>query len=427
MEPLDQLRTQRGEIPPKKVILKNGKSQVSFTPFDLREDKASRARWIEKSAKVRLEDLASVRKGGLLGIAQLTGPLFGASLEEPVADWASAVAAAFVATRIQEVVNGKPLALLRSRKKGGMRDDESEAESVSVEKSIIRIGHSQECSIYTLSFQFPTEDGPYLNSLPALPWFQRYVREGAYEYAIVTEEPGISEDVKRVITVTLFSFKREISLADFLVVAEAACGVVMHPDWLPENVFVPEKSELSRTGKGVVSKKEVNLAEQDIPALGRLVQVIASLHLQGVRIDVFRSLEDDDFLSFDTKLAQLWYRFAKNLDRVKIGYCQQCGRPFSLAGHRGIPRRFCSEVCKTQAKNNRSKETRDNVRKSFLEGKSVEETARKAYPSLSAHLGEARVRRELQSWVELKHLAKEAKRSGNRPFLERLKSEGLDF
>ena len=427
MKPLDQLRTQRGEIPSKKVALEEDGSRLYYKPYDPREDEAARARWMEESTKVRLEDLASVRKGGLLDIARSTGPLFGASLEEPTADWASAVAAAFGAVRVQEVVNGKPLSLLRSRKEGGMRDDDSEAESVSVEKSTFRIGHSQECNIYALSFQFPTEDGPYLKSLPTLPWFQRYVREGAYEYSIVTEERELSGQSKRAITAMLLSFKREISAVDFSVVLESTCGIVMQPDWLPESAFAPEKSELSRTGQDVIVKGEADLTEQDVPALGRLVQVVASLHLQGVRIDVFRSLEDDDFLSFDTKLAQLWYQFAKNLDRVKIGYCQQCGKPFSLVGHRGIPRLFCSEACKTQAKNNRAKKARDNARKSFLEGRPVAEIARETYPNLSSHLGEARVRRELQSWVELKHLAKEAKRDDNGPFLERLKSEGLDF
>ena len=128
-----------------------------------------------------------------------------------------------------------------------------------------------------------------------------------------------------------------------------------------------------------------------------------SAHLDGVHVDAFADYEATGNLSFESFLAWLWYDFSKHLSRVSIGYCEQCGKPFSLVGYRGAERRYCSRQCKTDAKNARSKADREASRRMFLQGTSVAEIARELYPTVGADSAAARVRADLSKWVELKH------------------------
>ena len=111
---------------------------------------------------------------------------------------------------------------------------------------------------------------------------------------------------------------------------------------------------------------------------------------------------------------------------MKIGLCEVCGKGFSLTGHRGIKRRFCSEECKTKAKNRRRKEATVRVREMFAEGMSVAQIAAEMYPKDAAVTGEQKVQALLGQWVELKHrLAAEAAAGENRPLALRCAEEGV--
>ncbi len=70
---------------------------------------------------------------------------------------------------------------------------------------------------------------------------------------------------------------------------------------------------------------------------------------------------------FPNYLSYLWYRFACDLDQVKIERCEVCGRGFSLVKARGKQRKYCSEQCKNEAKNAREKAKKEAARRMFLD------------------------------------------------------------
>lgn len=254
-----------------------------------------------------------------------------------------------------------------------------------------------------------------------MPWSQRFQDKQEVDYSLVTIE---NEDDGEYLTITLISFKKEVSPADFSAILQTLYKIDQNKsDKLAGNTNTNDISPLLEEGRLLVEFSPID--SNDEHALARLVQVIASVHLQNVRVDVFRSAEGDDFLRFDTRLSYLWYRFAKGLGNVKIGYCQQCGSPFSLSGHRGIARRFCSQACKTQAKNNRTRLARDKARRLFIEGESVETIAAVAYPTRSARFGAKQVRKDLSTWTALKHRVKDTDSEEGRMLLERTIKEGL--
>lgn len=145
-------------------------------------------------------------------------------------------------------------------------------------------------------------------------------------------------------------------------------------------------------------------------------------------MDVFAADERTGHLSFASRLSWLWYDFSRRLDVARIGYCARCRRPFSLVGHRGVDRRFCSQACKTAAKNERSHRRRDALRRDFLAGAPVEEVASRYFEGDDPADARAKALRELETWPALKHAVDEAVgRDGWRaPLLARCRAEGLD-
>lgn len=61
----------------------------------------------------------------------------------------------------------------------------------------------------------------------------------------------------------------------------------------------------------------------------------------------------------------------------------------------------------------------------FLAGESVENIAAIAYPFLSSRFGAKRVRKDLSTWVELKHRTKNANTEENKELLARCILEGI--
>lgn len=422
MEPTSQIKDSRGEIRVKSVSCSAiGADDVApsliFQPRPNSSCK-SEDELDEHRAPVRLEDLAFINASQLLNIAKAIGPLFGDSLVENVLTWQDAANIANAAIRIQEVANGrKPPMQLNGRKRG------PESTPPLVVKSIIKDARSsRRFSVFALSQPLASSQADaYRRHLPPMPWSQRFQDKQEVDYSLVTIERD--EDIDY-LTITLISFKKMVSPADFSAILQTFYQIdPAQSDRLAGNAKQGERSPLLEEGR--LTEESSLIDGNDEHALARLVQVIASVHLQNVRVDVFRSNESDDFLRFDTRLSYLWYRFAKGLGNVKIGYCQQCGKAFSLAGHRGIPRRFCSQACKTQAKNNRTKAARDKARALFLEGETIESIAPIAYPSLSARFGTERVRKDLSTWVELKHRTKHADTEEDRDLLARSIAEGI--
>ena len=175
-----------------------------------------------------------------------------------------------------------------------------------------------------------------------------------------------------------------------------------------------------------------------MPHLQKMVHAIASLNLDVVGVDLFCSGENDGFLVFPNYISYLWYRFVCRLGQVKIARCEVCGRGFSLLKGRGKPRKYCSEQCKTKAKNARMKRQRDVCRELFIEQQlSVSEIAKTVYAEeLSGNVrankrktpeeAENQVRKNLVGYPAFKHKVDDDLRAGKgAPFVLRCMEEGV--
>lgn len=138
------------------------------------------------------------------------------------------------------------------------------------------------------------------------------------------------------------------------------------------------------------------------------MRAIISAHLNDAYVDPFQADEETGYLSYRSFLSWLWFDFSTRLAKIKIGYCERCGKPFSLVGGRGKPRRFCSQRCKTEAKNERMRQRRDGVREKFVSGSSVEEIATGIEGESPKSETVEYVRRCLSTWPKLKHLTDDA-------------------
>lgn len=271
------------------------------------------------------------------------------------------------------------------------------------------------------------------------PLFGGSARESLLDWQDAAEMARI-----KYLATLLLSFESEITTVDFVAVLqcffdEDAIRVMLRNARgdvdLLDLPSIDDGALGHPTGRDALSPSAEQLVATDLGHVQKLIHAIISLHLQGVTLDVFRSAEGDEFLAFDTYLSYLWNSFSRRLGQVKIGLCEVCGKGFSLTGHRGIKRRFCSEECKTKAKNLRRKETTARVREMFAEGASVAQIASAAYPKDTADKAEAKVRSLLEQWVELKHrLADEADAADDvpgaaadekRPLARRCTEEGV--
>ena len=310
-------------------------------------------------------------------------------------------------------------------------DDEQGSAALVAKTQVKNIETGNDFSIYAISFAVDAalEDG-YVAHMPGMPWLKKFVGDG-FDYVIGDVER--EADDGDFLTVTLLSFKREITALDFALVLSCfydqsrAAKLI---DQAKRSLSAFSDGEISEsmgaaTVEGKLEIREAPLAEDDIPSLRRLVQAIISLHLEGVRVDLFRSTEDDDFLSFDTYLSYLWFLFSKKLGDVKIGYCMRCGKAFSLARRRGVPKKYCSEECKTADKNERARQTQVQVRQAFIDGAGVAEIAAKFFPKQAGGVACGKVRRMLATWVDLKHRIDDDIAHGKGELAKRCVAEGV--
>lgn len=422
MDLIDQLKTPQGYVAVCGANrARDGSPWLEFAPANPL-DNAAVPDGGPRPSDATIEDLAFIDRGGLLDLAAKTGPLFGASTRESLVDWQSAANVARAVVVIQEVVNGaKPLAVLTA-------DDEVEPLVAKTQVANMKTGI--DFSIYAISFAVDTSvaDG-YVACMPDMPWLKKFVG-GGFDY-VVADVEHVDEGLDY-LAVTLLSFKKEISLRDFAAVLacyydEARVAVLLSQARKISMGFADGEGDIdaSSTTRGALRAHESSLSQSDIAQLRRLVQAIISLHLEGVRLDLFRSNEDDDFLSFDTYLAYMWFRFSKKLGQVKIGYCPQCGKAFSLAGRRGVPKKYCSEACKTAAKNEKTRQLQVDVRQAFVGGQSIEGIARSYFPKQARSVACGKIRHMLATWVDLKHRVDDDIAQGDGELAKRCVEEGV--
>lgn len=346
--------------------------------------------------------------GNIVDFARQTGPLFGVSETEIVRDWAYTAVSALVAVRIQEFLNGNcNIAKVRAIRQIDKVVISSEADGSSFIMYSIYLGIS----------------GGYAACFKSLPIIRRIESSDGYFYAFVS---ATGDAAGAAIEFRVFSFDHELTLEDFetlkLLLAlsdddsraalqhlKLAPSEQSYYDIAPDASIVPQSSLLNDTDRG---------------ALTALVQALVIAHLSGAHVDVFQGSESTGFLSFDSYLSWLWFDFSRKLSTVRIGYCEQCGRAFSLAGHRGMERKYCSEKCKTDAKNEKTRQETIELRRRFAEGQSVNEIAE------ATERRPDYIRKQLSKWTQLKHeLEDDLAENGfnGSGLLKRCGSEGLNL
>lgn len=344
----------------------------------------------------------------IVDFARQTGPLFGVRDTELVRDWAYAAVSALVAVRIQEFLNGNcSIAKVSAIRQIDKVVITSEADGSSFSMYSIYLGIS----------------GGYAACFKSLPIIRRIESNDGFFYAFVS---ATGDAAGSVIEFRVFSFDHELTLEDFetlkLLLAlsdDESRAALQHLklvpseqsyyDIAPDASIVPQNRPLDDTDKG---------------ALTALVQALVIAHLSGAHVDVFQGSESTGFLSFDSYLSWLWFDFSRKLNTVRIGYCEQCGRAFSLAGHRGMERKYCSEKCKTDAKNEKTRQETLEIRRRFSLGQSINEIAE------TTDRRPDYIRKQLSKWTQLKHeLEDDLAENGfnGSDLLKRCGSEGLNL
>lgn len=346
--------------------------------------------------------------GNIVDFARQTGPLFGVRDTELVRDWAYAAVSALVAVRIQEFLNGN----CNIAKVSAIRQIDKVAITSEADRSSF--------SMYSIYLGI---SGGYAACFKSLPIIRRIESNDGFFYAFVS---ATGDAAGSVIEFRVFSFDHELTLEDFetlkLLLAlsdDDSRAALQHLklvpseqsyyDIAPDASIVPQNRPLDDTDKG---------------ALTALVQALVIAHLSGAHVDVFQGSESTGFLSFDSYLSWLWFDFSRKLSTVRIGYCEQCGRAFSLAGHRGMERKYCSEKCKTDAKNEKTRQETLEIRRRFSLGQSTNEIAE------ATERRPDYIRKQLSKWTQLKHeleddLAENGFNGSN--LLKRCGSEGLNL
>ena len=98
---------------------------------------------------------------------------------------------------------------------------------------------------------------------------------------------------------------------------------------------VTERGSIEQMAFHPFEAEDSPLDVADAPVLAALVQAMIAAHLGGAIIDVFQGDAVTGYLAFDSLLSWLWYDFSRTLSKISVGYCERCGKPFSLTGHRG--------------------------------------------------------------------------------------------
>lgn len=409
MDTNERIRTSRGQYPVSSV--KQGYDMMTGDPclrFEFLAD-ATQTSSISHapSAPSSIADVAYLvtDKGGreevkvsqLVSLASKTGPLFGLPEDEAVCDWLAESFLAGTVLAIQGAINDSAFE--------GMGKGFGITGETLVSKLLVPSSSAKPFWLYSVDVPLPEGvTDSFFRGMPSFPFVRRSQLERSVDYVVLLlesesdysdgfegelrsgggVEAGDLETVQDFhLRALLFSFGEDIAEADFAAVLEtvelldqaeaSALSGKEEPDCLDEGL----------SGYGLsegLSYEDSALSRKDAPHLQKLVHALMSLRLRGIGVDLFESSEEDAFMVFPSYASYLWYRLFAQLCNVELGLCEECGKRFVLTGHRGSKRKYCSEACKTKAKNARTGKARDDARSFFLDdGLSVEQVARAVY------------------------------------------------
>ena len=407
-----RLKSSHGRFPVEGVEIsasRTGQAHITFR-FPDAVPAASPPAFDIESLACSLPSVADIPQDVLIerleSCALTCGPLLGQALPESALSWVCEVRIAQAALAIQRAINAD--APLVSR-------------GMPVVKSVVHDSSSEQVlfTSYCLSVVVGMDGDTALeDSFPRMPWMKRFVDDKSCDYAFVCCD---TRDVQHVLDIYLVSFARDVPTVDYSYMVDYFTGLGLQVADADASDFASEGAEAL---SGVAVSEERKLAKTDIPHLQHLVHVLIDLHMQGARVDLFKSDGSKDFLAFDTYASKLWYDFAMRLGQVKVGYCVQCGKGFSLTGHRGIAKEYCSEACRTQAKNQRRRAQLARAREQFMEGATVQQIARDVYADMAARPAQAAVRRALKQWPTLKRAIEQDLQSGDGSLTRRCVEQG---
>ena len=452
MNPLDQIRTPQGRYPVKLAECEHGKLADGLSVRFTFEEPGYGAPECEKkkNGAVGVEELAFLVDASFEAdhvmiekIAKETGPLFGSNKTERLMDWFSESMLASAAIDIQTVVNSDEPDDIRF-------EPFRNKDKTPITKKKMLSSCRDAFLVYSLAIAIDEKSIKALfGNEGKFPLVKRFAFQDAYDYAFI----GVGSDNEGAsLAVSLFVFHREITSSDFL----AACSefasslkggevvedIVLRSSLIEKahslGIDVDDAEQRASNFDGEIEFYDEPFCKEDVPHLQKMVHAIASLNLDVVGVDLFCSGENDGFLVFPNYISYLWYRFVCRLGQVKIARCEVCGRGFSLLKGRGKPRKYCSEQCKTKAKNARVKRQRDVCRELFIEQQlPVSEVAKTVYAEeLSSSVrankrktpeeAENQVRKNLVGYPAFKHKVDDDLRAGKgAPFVLRCMEEGV--
>ncbi len=271
-----------------------------------------------------------------------------------------------------------------------------------------------------------TVSADYFEWLGAPRFIRREEAGGRIDYSFilgeVDEEAGTAE-----LQVALASFEHEITASDYRMLSGALrlTGAIdrearerLQLDVAPDEPKAQKGASSAHDSARAKADREQSayrlsddqmhgfddaLNEDDLPRLASMVRALVAAHLTDAYVDVFSAGGATGYLSFRSYLSWLWYDFSCNLGAVRVKYCVRCGRAYSVAGRRGPEKNYCSNDCRDAAHNERVGAKRDELRRAFLQGATVEELAARHYPDEDPATGAKRVRSLVESWPALKH------------------------
>ena len=408
-----RLKSSRGRFPVEDIEVRNsaqGYAEIAFSFPEGHQDAPAPAFDLETLAcslpVYQITDQDEIIER-ISNTAITSGPLLGAPEAESFSDWMAEIRLAQAALGIQRAVNG---------------DAPFDGPGTPVVKSIVRNVESDAVvfTSYCLSLVTGVEGSTKLEStFPRMPWMKRFSDETACDYVFVCADD--SQD-QHVIDIHLIAFPEDVPTVDYSFMTGYFESLGHDVSGLGDDFEASGASGLATLD--ATTAENDRLRKADAPHLQHLVHALIALHTEPVHVDLFKSDGSRDFLAFDTYLSSLWYDFAMRLGKVKIGYCVQCGRGFSLTGHRGMDKEYCSETCRTQAKNERRRSQVSVLRDLFMDGLSVEEIAAKVYDDMARRPAEDAVRKSLRKWPTLKHAVEDDLKSGDGVFTRRCVEEG---
>ena len=447
MNPLEQIRTPQGRYPVKLAECSKGslssESAIRFT-FESPGSAMPEAGKAE-STTASIDELAFLSDANnkidhveVERLALKTGPLFGPNKEERLLDWVAESYLAGAVIDIQAAINSSEPDEARFAPLGN-----DSATPVAKSKLVLPGGNTFQLFSLTLNINRASAKVLFSGEIE-FPLVKRYVSQNGYDYAFI----GFGEDDQgEFLAVDLLTFKHEISPSDYVAACshfasslfdleyaggrgeeergkreEFRAALISQARELGINVDDAAKRFAKLDGR--IEDIPVPFDEGDAPHLQKLVHAVASLSLNGVRLDFFRSEESDGFLVFPNCISYLWYRFMCQLGQVKIARCEVCGRGFSLLKGRGKPRKYCSGHCKNEAKNAREKKKKDLARSLFLEEeRSVSSIAENVFGSVEL---KDKVCKLLREYPALKHCVDDDLRAGmGGAFVRRCIAEGV--